>query len=96
MDTGSVVVAAPVSCATPSGYGQLQAVYVAPTTQTTNPTQWNIDGGAWRNVGSTAVNVYAGTHVVQFVSQSGDKPPAPVTVTVSALKLVKLKVSYIA
>ena len=94
-DTGSVTLPLPTSVATPSGYGQLQAVYVAPDNYTTNPTQWNIDGGSWRNVGSAAVTVYAGAHVVQFVSlKVGDTPPPPQTVTVQNQKLHKLRVTY--
>lgn len=95
MDTGSVVVLAPVAGGAPSGYGKLRVIYKAPDTYTTNPTKWNIDGGSWRLAGSAAVTVYAGQHVVQFMAvKGGDRPPANQVPNVPSTKLVQLRISY--
>jgi hypothetical protein len=91
MATGSVVVAAPITCSAPSGYGQLEVL----DGTAGHSTSWNIDGGSWRSTGTTAVTVYAGTHTIQFrANTAGDTAPAAKIVAVLALNLYKLTVTY--
>jgi hypothetical protein len=91
LNTGSVVVAQPVSSSAPSGYGQFETV----DGTAGHSTSWNIDGGSWRSTGTTLVVVYAGNHTIQFrANTAGDTPPATKVVSVVSTKLSKLTVTY--
>lgn len=94
MSTGNSQVQTPVTCSTPVGYGQIQALYVSPSTYSNHPTQWKYNG-TWFNVGTAVQQVQAGTYTVVFNAlNAGDTDPQTRVVTVASQKLVKINISY--
>lgn len=64
-------------------YVQLASVYVS-----FNPNgiaaQWRIDGGAWRDSGSTFTGIAAGSHTITYSTESFHSAPPDETVTINA------------
>ena len=63
--------------------GSLQAT-ISPAEAIAAGAQWRVDGGAWRDSGTLATNLAAGSHTVSFSAVSGWTAPADQAVTVVA------------
>ena len=63
------------------GTGSL-TVTISPAAAVTAGAQWQVDGGAWRNSGTTATGLTAGTHTVAFKAITGWNTPASKSVTI--------------
>jgi formylglycine-generating enzyme required for sulfatase activity len=59
-------------------------VTISPPSAITAGAQWQVDGGTWRNSGTTASNLSAGSHTVTFNTISGLTAPPSQTVSVNA------------
>jgi hypothetical protein len=53
-------------------------------TVTPSSGQWRVDGGVWRASNTTAANLLAGSHLVEFSHVVGYATPSPVTVNLAA------------
>ena len=58
--------------------------------------QWQVDGGAWHNSGTTVSSVPVGSHTVAFSSVTGWTTPANQSVTVSANQTTAVAGTYVA
>lgn len=58
-------------------------VALSPSAAVTAGAQWRVDGGGWRNSGSTVKGLSAGTHTVEFKSVAGWITPASRSVTIN-------------
>ena len=72
-------------------------VQLAQLTVTLTPAsgQWRIDGGAWRNSGTTATSLAIGNHTVEYAALSGYTNPAAETVSLAAGQAATLSRSYV-
>jgi hypothetical protein len=62
--------------------GNLQ-VTINPAAAVSAGAQWQVDGGAWRNSGTTASGLSVGSHILNFSTVSGWTTPTYQSVTVS-------------
>lgn len=70
-------------------------VSLAPPEAVTAGAQWRVDGGVWRNSGTTAVDVPVGIRVVSFSSVTNWIAPADQTVTVVDGETTTTNASYV-
>ena len=59
-------------------------VTISPTAAVTAGAQWQVDGGTWRNSGTTVTGLTAGAHTVAFKAVTGWTAPASKSVTITA------------
>ena len=58
-------------------------VTIAPQAVIDAGAQWRVDGGVWRNSGTTVSGIVVGTHIVSFKSVTGWTRPGDLTVGIS-------------
>lgn len=58
-------------------------VSITPAPAISAGAQWRVDGGVWRNSGTTVKNLSNGTHLVEFKPVTAWIAPVPVSVTMS-------------
>jgi len=63
-------------------YGNLQ-VTLGPTGAVSAGAQWNVDGGAWQNSGTTVSGLLVGSHTVNYKSVTGWIAPSSESVTIN-------------
>src|SRR5256885_5643535 len=78
----------------------ITGTYVLPASLaiTLNPSagQWCIDGGAWRNSGTTATGLAPGAHSISYNTLNGYADPGTETVTLTAGQTTSLSRAYTA
>jgi hypothetical protein len=60
------------------------SVSLAPSDAINAGAQWNVDGGAWKNSGTTVSGLSVGNHTVSYKSISGWNAPSNKTVTINS------------
>jgi len=63
---------------------------------TPNSAQWRIDGGVWRNSGTTATGLTAGTHTLEYSALSNYIRPSNETINLTAGQDLQLSRTYTA
>lgn len=72
-----------VTYTVPSQTGSVK-VTLSPGGAASAGAQWNLDGGSWRNSGTTVNNISTGTHTIYFKSVAGWVTPSSKNITVSS------------
>lgn len=77
-------------------FGALQ-VTISPLSAANAGAQWQVDGGAWQNNGSTVSNLSVGQHTVSFTNLAGYiTPPTQSNVTIVPNQTTDLSGTYLA
>ena len=83
-----------ISGGAPFSYGSLK-VTLSPSGAVSAGAQWRVDGGGWRNSGTTVSNLSVGSHTVAFKSITGWTKPNNRTVTIASGQTTTLNRKYI-
>lgn len=70
------------------------AVFIIPQAAIAAGAKWNVDGGVWRDSGTTVSNLSAGKHTVGFKDITGWNKPENIDVNVQAGKTTTVKRVY--
>ncbi len=74
-------------------YGSLK-VTIQPSSVVAAGAQWRVDGGTWRNSGTTVSNLALGTHTVSYKIVGGWTIPAPQTIKVNLWQTTAVTGTY--